>query len=68
MIITIPASFEVEYVMADEIIKEGKWAGPKKNLIDPFDYGNYKIMVYDSASGNLIYTTRIIPVFLPNTS
>ena len=55
--------FEVEYIMADEIIKEGRWAGPKKNLIDPFDYGNYKVMVYDLASGSLIYTTSYSSLF-----
>lgn len=48
--------YQVEYIMPDEIIAEGKWAGPKKNLIDPYEYGNYKLMVYDSASGTLIYT------------
>ena len=57
-------SYEVEYVMADEMILEGKWAGPRKNLIDPFDYGAHKIMVYDSASGNLIYTRGFSTLFI----
>lgn len=48
-------SEEVEYYLPDEMILEGKWAGPRENLINPFDYGNYKIMVYDSASNELIY-------------
>jgi len=56
-------SFGVEYIMADEMILEGKWAGPKKILFDPFDYGNYKVMVYDSASGNLIYTRTYSSLF-----
>jgi hypothetical protein len=49
-------SYEAEYVTPDEMIIEGKWAGPRDNLIDPFDFGSYKIMVYDSVSGDLIYT------------
>lgn len=55
--------FEVEYIMADEVIREGKWAGPKKNLIDPFDYGNYKVLVTDIASGKLIYSTCYSSLF-----
>ena len=55
--------FEVEYIMADEIIREGKWAGPKKNLIDPNEFGNYRVMVFDSRSGNLIYTRYYSSLF-----
>lgn len=57
-------SFEVEYIMPDEMIMEGKWAGPKKNLIDPLDYGAYKIMVYDSVSNKLIYTRGFSSLFI----
>ena len=57
-------SYEVEYVMADEMILEGKWAGPRDNLIDPFDYGANKIMVYDSISGKLIYTRGFSTLFI----
>lgn len=51
-------SLGAEYVVPDEMILEGKWAGPKNNLIDPFDFGAYKIVVYDSISGELIYTRQ----------
>jgi hypothetical protein len=57
-------NFEDEYVVPDELILEGKWAGPKKSLIDPFDYGSYKVMVYDSLSGNLIYTRQFSSLFV----
>ncbi|MFA4863717.1 MAG: peptidase M64 N-terminal domain-containing protein, partial [Bacteroidales bacterium] len=57
-------SFEVEYVMPDEMIVEGKWAGPRKNLIDPFDYGADKIMVYDSVSDKLIFTKGFSSLFI----
>ena len=57
-------SVEAEYVMPDEMRLEGKWAGPRKNLIDPFDYGADKIMVYDSVSGKLIYTRGFSTLFI----
>jgi hypothetical protein len=57
-------SVEAEYIMADELILEGVWAGSKKNLIDPFDYGANRIMVYDSASGKLIYTRQFSTLFI----
>lgn len=55
---------ENEYYMLDEIIKEGKWYGSRKNLTDDFDYGYYKFMVYDSAAGNLIYSKGYSTLFL----
>lgn len=57
-------SVEAEYVMPDEMALEGKWAGPRTHLIDPFDYGADKIMVYDSASENLIYTRGFSTLFV----
>lgn len=56
-------SFEVEYIMRDELIVEGDWAGPRKNLIDPFDYGNYKIQVYDLKTDKLIYSRNYSTLF-----
>lgn len=40
----------------DELIEEPYWGGTKKNLIDNFDMGKYKVLVYDSASNVLIYS------------
>jgi hypothetical protein len=57
-------SAEAEYVVPDEMILEGKWAGPKTNLADPFDYGAFKIAVYDSLSGELIYTRQFSSLFI----
>ncbi|HPI86050.1 MAG TPA: M64 family metallopeptidase [Bacteroidales bacterium] len=57
-------SVEAEYVVPDEMIREGSWAGPRKNLIDPFDYGAFKIMVYDSITGKLIYTRGFSSLFI----
>ncbi len=40
----------------EQLREEGPWAGTIKHLIDPFNYGNYRIAVYDSATNHLIYT------------
>jgi hypothetical protein len=57
-------SVEAEYVMTDELILEGKWAGSKKNLIDPFDFGSCKVTVYDSVSGKPIYSRQFSTMFV----
>ncbi len=59
-------TLRIDYILsvkADTIIasmeqlkEEGPWAGTISHLIDPFNYGNYRIAVYDSASNKLIYT------------
>jgi hypothetical protein len=36
--------------------EEPFWAGSFKNLIDPFNYGNFKYEVYDEESNTLIYS------------
>lgn len=55
---------DVEYYSTDEIIKEGKWYGSRKKLIDPFDYGMYKFMVFDSASNRILFTRNYSTLFL----
>lgn len=56
-------SVDVEYYVDDERIREGPWAGPRKNLVDPFDYGSYRFMVYDSASNKLIFSRGYSTLF-----
>ena len=36
---------EARYYL-EQLKSEPYWSGSKVNLIDPFDYGDYKIMVY----------------------
>ncbi|MBW6459958.1 MAG: IgA Peptidase M64 [Bacteroidales bacterium] len=57
-------NFEDEYIVQDEILKEGPWAGPRKNLIDPFDYGSYKLLVFDLRSDKLIYSRGYSSLFI----
>ena len=39
-----------------QLREEPVWGGPRKNLIDPFDYGGYTLHVYDKLSLKLIYS------------
>ncbi len=56
-------NYEHEYYRPDEVIEKYIWAGSKINLIDTFDYGKFRIMVYDTLSGNLIYSRAYSTLF-----
>jgi hypothetical protein len=43
--------------------EEPFWAGSNTNLIDPFNYGNFKYEVFDEASGQLIYSRGFCSLF-----
>ncbi len=45
-----------ETATLDRVWLQGGWAGPVKNLLDPFDLGRYGLKVYDAASGTLLYS------------
>jgi len=47
----------------DELIEEPYWGGSKSNLIEPFNYGKYKIMVYDDRSNALIFSKSYSTLF-----
>ena len=46
-----------------QLKKEPYWAGNYENLIDPFNYGKYKILVYDKGSDKLIYSKGFCTLF-----
>jgi hypothetical protein len=46
-----------------DLKKEPFWGGTKKNLIDKFNSGAYKVSVFDSASGKLIYSRGFSSLF-----
>lgn len=52
-----------QIIALDELREEQYWGGPKKNLIDPFNFGNYKFEVYDKASGKLIFSRGYSTLF-----
>ncbi|MDP4205285.1 MAG: M64 family metallopeptidase [Bacteroidota bacterium] len=39
-----------------QLKEEPYWGGPRKNRIDSLNYGNYRILVFDSASAKLLYS------------
>ncbi len=43
-------------VTLSKLYKEPIWSGNKKNLTDTFNYGNFKIHVYDSSHTKLLYS------------
>ena len=45
------------------VSKNGTWAGSLVHLIDPFDYGAFRIVVKDAASGTDIYTRTYTTLF-----
>ena len=56
-------NFEHEYYRPDEFIKKPVWAGSLVNLTDTFNYGLFRIMVYDSVSDKLIYSRGYSSLF-----
>jgi hypothetical protein len=55
--------FETEYYSIDELIEEPFWGGSKVNLVDKFNYGKYKIAVYDSLTDKIIYSRTYATLF-----
>ena len=35
--------------------QQAEWAGPRKNLIDPFNYGNFRIVARDSVTNKILF-------------
>jgi len=52
-----------EFYAMDELKEEPIWGGPKSNLTDTFDYGNYKFVAYDKASGKIIFQRNYSSLF-----
>lgn len=68
-----PKTLRVDYVLAgnadtsfiflDQLKEEPHWGGPQKNLIDKFNYGDYKFIVYDSATYTPLYSQGFSTLF-----
>ena len=54
---------ENDFYSFDELIEEPFWGGSKYNLIDDFDYGNYKFNVRDIKSNLVIYSRTYSTLF-----
>ena len=45
-----------ETITLDRVYDQGAWAGSRTRLVDPFDLGRYRVMVYDGAGGTLLFS------------
>ena len=52
----IAGDYKSESVYLNQVKQEPYWGGPRKHLIDPFNYGTYRVAVFDSVSGTLLFT------------
>ena len=59
----IAGDYKHEAVYLNQVKQEPYWSGPRKHLIDPFNYGTYRIAVFDSVSGTLLFTKGFCNLF-----
>jgi hypothetical protein len=52
-----------EKVYPEQIKKEPYWAGSKKNLAEPFNYGNYRFRIFDVKSDSLLFSKGFSTLF-----
>ncbi|OQY05916.1 MAG: peptidase M64 [Bacteroidetes bacterium 4572_117] len=54
---------EASFVYFEQLKEEAFWGGSKINLIDKFNFGDYRIMLYDSTGKKLIYSRGYSTLF-----
>lgn len=54
---------QTQSAVVHKLREEPVWGGPRKNLVEPFDYGEYRLDVYDKESGELIYRRSFCSLF-----
>ncbi len=54
---------DTSIVYFEQLREEPFWGGSKKNLIDPFKYGDYMLQVFDSTGKVLIYSKSFSTLF-----
>jgi hypothetical protein len=59
----IAGDYTSERVYLDQVKQEPYWGGPRKHLIDPFNSGSYRIAVFDSITGTLLFTKGFSNLF-----
>ncbi|MFZ4521505.1 MAG: M64 family metallopeptidase [Bacteroidales bacterium] len=52
---------EIAYFV--QMKEEPLWGGPRKNLVDPFGYGTYRYLAYDSTNGKLLFSRGFSTLF-----
>ncbi len=59
----IAGDYKSESVYLNQVKQEPYFSGPHKRLIDPFNSGTYRITVFDSVSGTLLFTKGFSNLF-----
>ncbi|MFH1296110.1 MAG: M64 family metallopeptidase [Bacteroidota bacterium] len=54
---------EVANIYLWQLKEEPFWGGPRKNLLDPWNSGNFRFSVFDSATGTLLYRKGFSTLF-----
>jgi hypothetical protein len=52
-----------ETIYLKDIKREPFWGGSKEYLLNPFNYGEYKVEVLDKASGSIVYSKGFCTLF-----
>ncbi|MCU0304290.1 MAG: IgA Peptidase M64 [Thermoanaerobaculales bacterium] len=52
-----------EGMAVDRLIRQGTWAGPVADLVDPLPYGRYIVRLTDPDSGQVLVVTRFDSLF-----
>jgi len=45
-----------ESIAVDRLYRQGIWAGPRTQVVDPFPYGRYLVEARDAGTGNLLFS------------
>lgn len=54
---------DTSFVYFEQIKEEPFWGGSKVNLVDKFNFGDYRLMLYDSTGTKLIYSRGYSSLF-----
>ncbi len=54
---------DTSFVYFEQLKEEPYWGGSKVNLVDKFNFGDYRIMLYDSTGTKLIYSRGYSSLF-----
>ncbi|RLD81937.1 MAG: peptidase M64 [Bacteroidetes bacterium] len=54
---------DTSFVYFEQLKEEPYWGGSEVNLIDKFNFGDYRIMLYDSTGNKLIYSRGYSTLF-----
>jgi len=61
---TIAGNVDSVNIFFEQLKKEPFWGGSHKNLIDVFNYGDFRVSIYDQESGKLIYSRGYCSLFI----